>query len=224
MPCRDARQALGVYVLGAIDPAERALVEAHLSACESCRTELAGLAGLPALLGRVPPADAEMLALDADWEQGDEPPPELLESLLHRVAARRQARRWRGLAAAAAAVVIAVGGGLLAASLGGGQSGPALDTASASNPRTHVSAVVDFSPSTPERTVRVQVSGVAAGSTCRLWVVSRDGRRTVAGSWTVLPGYGTGHWYPVRSPVALAGVRAFDLTQGRTVLLTIRAG
>ena len=46
---------LGVYVLGAIDPADRALVEAHLTTCRDCRDELAGLAGLPALLSRVPP-------------------------------------------------------------------------------------------------------------------------------------------------------------------------
>ncbi len=45
--CRDIRHALGVYVLGAIDPAERATVDAHLSTCPECREELAGLAGLP---------------------------------------------------------------------------------------------------------------------------------------------------------------------------------
>ena len=31
--CQEARIALGVYVLGAIDPDERALVEAHLDTC-----------------------------------------------------------------------------------------------------------------------------------------------------------------------------------------------
>jgi len=55
--CREIRHSLGVYVLGAIDPADRALVEEHLASCPECREELAGLAGLPALLavGRVPP-------------------------------------------------------------------------------------------------------------------------------------------------------------------------
>src|ERR1022692_2946433 len=56
--CRDIRQALGVYVVGAIDPAERAAVDSHLSSCLDCREELAGLAGLPALLGRVPASEA----------------------------------------------------------------------------------------------------------------------------------------------------------------------
>jgi hypothetical protein len=51
--CADTRQALGIYVLGAIDPAERALVDAHVAGCRECREELAGLAGLPALLSRV---------------------------------------------------------------------------------------------------------------------------------------------------------------------------
>jgi len=42
--CTDARPSLGVYVLGAIDPAERSLVDAHLTTCRDCRDELAGLA------------------------------------------------------------------------------------------------------------------------------------------------------------------------------------
>ena len=51
--CTDTRQALGVYVLGAIDPAERSQVDRHVTGCRECRDELAGLAGLPALLSRV---------------------------------------------------------------------------------------------------------------------------------------------------------------------------
>ena len=52
--CRDIRHALGVYVLGAIDPAERSMVDAHLSTCPECREELAGLAGLPGLAAAYP--------------------------------------------------------------------------------------------------------------------------------------------------------------------------
>jgi Putative zinc-finger len=51
--CARILQALGVYVVGAIDPAERVLVERHVALCLGCRAELAGLAGIPALLGRV---------------------------------------------------------------------------------------------------------------------------------------------------------------------------
>ncbi|GAA4328075.1 hypothetical protein GCM10023178_40840 [Actinomadura luteofluorescens] len=51
--CTEARTALGSYVLGALDPGERSRLEAHLEGCPACRDELAGMAGLPALLGRV---------------------------------------------------------------------------------------------------------------------------------------------------------------------------
>ena len=61
--CTEARPSLGVYVLGAIDPAERSLVDAHLLTCRDCRDELAGLAGLPALLARVNPDEISRITV-----------------------------------------------------------------------------------------------------------------------------------------------------------------
>ena len=83
MECPEARVSLGVYVLGAIDPAERALVDAHLATCRDCRDELAGLAGLPALLARVSAEEAVALAAGEGRRgrpggPGGEAPPELL--------------------------------------------------------------------------------------------------------------------------------------------------
>jgi hypothetical protein len=60
--CSEARVTLGVYVLGAIDPAERALLEAHIDSCEACQAELAELADLPGLLALVPAEEAIALA------------------------------------------------------------------------------------------------------------------------------------------------------------------
>ncbi len=57
--CAEVRLALGVYVIGVIDPGERALVDQHLAACPKCRAELAGLAGLPAWLGSLTLDEAE---------------------------------------------------------------------------------------------------------------------------------------------------------------------
>ena len=117
--CTDARPSLGVYVLGAIDPAERALVEAHLLTCRDCRDELAGLAGLPALLARVNPDEISRIRADDTVRTvtEDRPPDELIGTVLDLAAARRRRNRWRFLAAAAAVVVIAGGlfGGLRAA-------------------------------------------------------------------------------------------------------------
>src|SRR6202167_491193 len=110
MDCPEARISLGVYVLGAIDPAERALVDAHLATCRDCRDELAGLAGLPALLARVNPDEISRIRADDAGRPmaSDDPPEELLGTVLGLADARRRRNRRRYLSAAAA--VAAVGG------------------------------------------------------------------------------------------------------------------
>src|SRR5439155_5941296 len=52
--CAGIRPQLGVYLTGAINPADRVVVVRHLAGCADCRAELAGLAALPALLRRPP--------------------------------------------------------------------------------------------------------------------------------------------------------------------------
>jgi anti-sigma factor RsiW len=214
MDCREARRALGVYVVGAIDPTERALVDEHLSSCPACREELAGLAGLPALLGRVPRAESELLAMDdAGLQVLDEPPPELLRSLLRQVAARRKARRWRGIVAAAAAVLVGVAGGLGISQLIGGQpAGQQAELASASNAVTHVSAVVAYAPAGRQVVMGVRVSGIPSGTTCEFWVVNRAGQRYWAASWTIQPGEPAGHWYAAAASLTASSVHDFLLT------------
>ena len=100
VPDEQIHTDLGVYLLGALEPAERARFERHLSQCSSCREELAHLAVLPTLLSRVGP-----LAADAA------PPPDF-GAVAARIAAERRRARWRErvlvAAAALAAVVAAV--------------------------------------------------------------------------------------------------------------------
>src|SRR5260370_41124406 len=99
--CPEARLSLGVYVLGAIDPAERGLVDTHLLTCRDCRDELAGLAGLPALLARVNPDEISRIgASDTVYAAAsDDPPEELLGTVLGLADARRRRNRWRYLSA-----------------------------------------------------------------------------------------------------------------------------
>ena len=56
MTCQHT-MTLGVYLLGALDPAERYAFESHLSYCEICRGELVRLAPLPGLLNQISPED-----------------------------------------------------------------------------------------------------------------------------------------------------------------------
>src|SRR5262249_30552106 len=109
--CRRFRELLGVYVVGAIEPNERSLLDEHLNQCYGCREELAGLAVLPALLHRIPTAEAEQLAdPNAAAVDLDNPAPRVLSKLLVEVRARQRTRRLRTVLAAAAAFVIAISG------------------------------------------------------------------------------------------------------------------
>ena len=103
LSCSATTQSLGTYLVGALDPRERADVEAHLADCPACRDELAGLAALPGLMSRL--TTEEVLA---------GPPPvddALLERLLVAAARDRRVARQRRWLSAAAAVVVLVGGG-----------------------------------------------------------------------------------------------------------------
>jgi hypothetical protein len=218
--CRDIRQALGIYVVGAIDPAERAVVDIHLGTCPDCREELAGLAGLPALLGRVPADEAERLILHGDDLSDPQPPAELLDSLLGRVAVRRTSRRWNGIVAAAAAVLIAVAGGAVGARIiaPGGQ---AAEVVTATNPLTGVSAIVSYSGKSWGTGMDVWVTGIPRGTTCQFWVVDSQGRKWQVDSWTIL-GQGAVK-YPARALLPSTQVRSFEVVSDGHVLVTVPA-
>ena len=235
--CRDIRHALGVYVLGAIDPAERTMVDIHLSTCPDCREELAGLAGLPALLRRIPVAEAQELAEDdvddlpgAGLPRPEMPSEEMLRSLLARTTRVRQARRWRGLAAAAAVVLVAGAAGAAGWSAvhhtAGGAGGSALPahftSATATSPATHVAATVRYAAKGWGTILDTQVKNVPTGARCQLVVTDSSGHSTVVGGWTTTYDEES-VWYPGSSPVALDSVRSFEITSQGKVLVTVQA-
>ena len=249
MNCPEARLSLGVYVLGAIDPADRSLVDGHLATCRDCRDELAGFAGLPALLARVSPEEAIALAVtDAQPPPGldevlkgiggkaSEPPRELLGTLLDLTAARR--RRRRGLEAAgglAAALIVAAGvfvGLRPGASLPpppaasapaqanqGPPSGP-WQTLTASS--RDVSATVSYRAMGWGTQLAAKVSGIPVGISCRLYVVGAGGKKTLAGSWVTDSHEGT-VWYPASSGMPSSGVRGFEIAVGTSKTITLTA-
>lgn len=192
--CAEMRTLLGVYVLGAIEPAERALVDAHLSGCRDCRDELAGLAGLPSLLGRV--TEGQIAEIGAA-------PVELLDSMLSRAAGenrnrRRRGRRW--LVVAAAAAIAMAGGGVIGGMRIGESSRPAAVTTTApatavagrtlsrTDPETGVSALINMQRRGWGTAFRVQLTGAPFGAKCRLIAINRQGRQDIAGTWQVTYG------------------------------------
>jgi hypothetical protein len=261
MDCGEARISLGVYVLGAIDPAERSMVDAHLATCRDCRDELAGLAGLPALLARVDAAEAIALAAadgppgsdDAGQapesgstasgraasgradagNQGMQPPRELLATVIDLTAARRRRRRWRDASLSlAAALVIAAGvfGGLrLGASPSGGSAlsdqhynvGPANGPwQSIAGSTSGMTATVAYRSTGWGTQLAVKVNGIPMATSCELWIIGKDGSRTLAGGWVTDQNEGS-VWYPASAGMSAAAMRGFQVTVGASHPQTI---
>ena len=232
--CAEARPSLGVYVLGAIEPAERSLVDAHLLTCQDCRDELAGLAGLPALLARVNPDEISRICADdtvRPMAKDEQPPEELLGTVLGLAEARRRRNRWRYLATAAAVAAIAGGlfGGLKTATSTTttrteviGTTGN-WETVNGTNQATGATATVAYSPQLWGTAVEVLVDRIPIGTTCQLWVVHPDGTRTQAASWTTARDEGR-VWYSGSMPSSAGPVGSkFEITAGHRTLVTVRA-
>jgi anti-sigma-K factor RskA len=228
--CTEARPSLGVYVLGAIDPAERGLVDAHLTTCRDCRDELAGLAGLPALLARVNPDEISRICADdtvRPFASDENPPEELLGTVLGLAEARRRRNRWRWLATAAAVVVIAAGlfGGLKSANSTTTTRvipNPAMawETAQGTNHVTGVTADVDYTQQLWGNAFQVLVNRIPIGTTCQLWVIHPDGTRTQVAGWTTAPDEGT-VWYGGSMARTAGPIGKFQITAGNKVLVTV---
>jgi hypothetical protein len=221
--CGEIRHALGVYLLGAISPADRSTVERHLARCADCRTELTGLAALPGRLGSVPAADMARMAGEqrGGAGRGEGPPDVPLQTLLDRAARIRKRLRWRRLAVAAAAVAI-VGGGAVAgsrvldspATQPSASAVPWAATVTGSDPQTGMSATVKYLPRPWGLALLVQVSGISPGTRCELQVVDASGQDVPAGGWVVAVGHAWA-WYPASSPLAAANVRGFLIITAR---------
>jgi anti-sigma factor RsiW len=228
MDCAEARLSLGVYVLGAIDPAERSMVDSHLAVCRDCRDELAGLAGLPALLARVGTEEAIALAASEGpppvWEEDVEPAHELVNSVLDLTAARRRRRTWREVGlGVAAALIIAVGvfGGLRMTAAPGslasatewplgsdGQSGP---WQTASGHSHSMGLTVKYRQMGWGTGLIAKVTGIPVGTTCQIWVVGPGKTRLLAGSWTVDDWEGSAG-YPASAAIHAEQVQKFVVT------------
>jgi hypothetical protein len=220
--CRTFRELLGVYVVGAIEPGERAAVDEHLSQCYECREELAALAPLPALLHRVPAEEAERILLAGEPPADvTGPSPGMLDSLLLQVGAKRRTRRFRGLFTAAAAILVAVGGAAaVAEAIAPHHQHQQIETATAT--KGALGATVRYGESSWGTHMDVQVSGFKRWTPCEFYVLTKDGRKVLAGGWLVGPDSNE-IWYPVHSRVHELNVNGFEITTASGKTLQIPA-
>jgi anti-sigma-K factor RskA len=173
---------LAGYVLGALDPGERAAFEQHLAGCDTCRAEVEELQGLPALLDRAAPPI--------------EVPPGLRErtfAAVERAAAGRRRGPLLRLAAVAAALVVALVGGVVVSQLGGGGRGQVIELALNAQPGKTGQATVQLRREGAGVAVDMEVSGLAPnppGSIYECWFVGpgdtlQQPNRVSAGTFTV---------------------------------------
>ncbi|HEY0247328.1 MAG TPA: zf-HC2 domain-containing protein [Gryllotalpicola sp.] len=180
------------YVLGALSSDDRRAFEGHLEECPECRASVAELAGMPALLARVPAADAFAMVDETDADR-PAPPVELLGSLAHRVRRRRTARRWLAAGTgvlAAAAIAVAV---VLPIRL----SAPPAPTKQLTLAQTHPGALSATVALTAKRWGTGITMKCSYGSTpdsyttmghYGLWVRDAAGDATRVASWSAWPG------------------------------------
>lgn len=183
--CAELRHWLGAYVLGALDPGDRAAVEAHLAGCPGCREELAELAGLPGLLGRLSLAEAEAAGSTPLADPGP------LERAIAELISRRHRLRRRRLATAAGAAVLIAGVavGATVAGFPGDQRSPGTTTtgttATATDSGTGVQAAATVLATPWGTSIRLTIAGVQPGERCQLIAVAQDGDRAIAGGWQI---------------------------------------
>ncbi|WP_426506295.1 anti-sigma factor family protein [Dactylosporangium sp. McL0621] len=145
------RRLLGAYVLGGLDDTDQHTVDAHLSTCAECRTEVGRLAAVPELLQRLPGGPGAPL----------EPPSRAgLDAFLRRA----RPRRLPVVALAAVCVALAVLAGVLAVRR----------PASAPAPRAAASPSASASPGTVVEFEAAGGSGLSGRATLspRQWGVS----------------------------------------------------
>ena len=165
--------SLGAYLLGALDEGERQRVAAHLTTCQRCRDELAGLSELPTRLALVG-------ASDLDAVEGD--PTVQADAFVARALsarARQQGRQKAWKVVAAVAVVLAAIAVVRPAARHIAPEGVAMTVLDASGAAGSTAAVAK--PWGTE--IHLVARQLPLGAGYRLWAVGQDGHREIAASW-----------------------------------------
>ncbi|MEU7875019.1 zf-HC2 domain-containing protein [Dactylosporangium sp. NPDC049140] len=176
------RRLLGAYVLGGLDDTDQHTVDAHLSTCADCRTEVGRLAAVPELLQRLPSGPGAPL----------EPPSRAgLDAFLRRA----RPRRLPVVALAAVCVALAVLAGVL--TVRRPASAPAPRAASSPSASASPGTVVEFeaaggsglsgratlSPRQWGVSVSIELAGLPGEGPFTMQVLGRGGQSEQAACW-----------------------------------------
>jgi len=204
--CREAREALGAYVLGQLPEEERATTEAHLDGCAACRSELESLTPVARMM---PLADPERFAA------APLPPPGLANRIATAIRGERRAQRRRrlrlglalgGATAAVAAAVLAI------FVLSGGPSSSAEQRIAFGSLPPGMKIVAALEPRPFGTEIHMYVEGVRSGTLCRVTLRGPKGIRLPAGTFRYR--YGADEEAVLSSALDLSRTRAIVVHVG----------
>jgi putative zinc finger protein len=212
------------HALGLLSESEARAVEAHLAGCTQCTTECAAVRDTVVALDELPPEFFDQTPAD--------PSDLVFQRTLRAIRAEKRSRARhrlaRPLTAAAVALLVALGGAFVAGRSTAPQSpttqSPITQAAGGHTVQgaglNGAALRVSITPSPSGDWVRLvaTATGFPRGAHCRLIVITADGRREVAGSWTVPAAGGPD------GGVVLAGSAAVDFSQVRAVAVDTDAG
>jgi hypothetical protein len=219
------------YVLGSLSSSDRREYENHLSVCDSCRSAVGELSGMPALLTLL--NREEVAFLD---DRGFEPPPlrpQLLDELLDKVSRRRKRVRWVTVVAAAAGLLAVA----LLVALRPMTSGPMQ-----AQPPSAANSSLTMTPVSPASSLQATIAltregwGTHVQMTCTyreetparsedngdelaMFAVGRDGTRVQLATWRALNGVTASPSGSTSMPIdQIAAVQVATAGGGRVLL------
>ncbi|MFD1722397.1 anti-sigma factor family protein [Amnibacterium endophyticum] len=193
MTLDDPHHDLGAYVLGGLASTDRAAYEVHLAGCGRCRTDLAAVAGIPALLRT------------ADLEPSRAPNPAARARLLK--AGRSVGRkRWQRRAGVAAVSTIALAAAVTGAVvLGSGTAAPRTAfTATGASAVTGDAVLVTKPWGTA---INLELDDLPTAGTFVLQIDSSAGRSETAATWSAA----------ARPQVRITGATSVSVTDIRQI-------
>lgn len=164
------RELLGPYVLGGLSAGDRRDLASHLDTCASCRDELAGYAGLPALLRAGASTFTGTVSHDAP-----------LGGAVTALRARRRRHRLTLTAAAAAVLLAAVGGG--AAIVLTSPEPAAASYAMASAPGVEATGEVSLRAKPWGTSLDLDLQDLPQDEVFVAWLVTAGGERQQVATW-----------------------------------------
>jgi anti-sigma factor RsiW len=172
------REDIGALAIGRLDDDGRSRLEAHLEECPTCQADVRDLATVADLL-----AD---LDVPVEPRVMEEPPPQLLDSILTEVhrerwdARRRRRRRaWVATAGALAAAIVA----LVAIVFARGDSGSSADQLAFTKAPPGARVTGTIKPAANGSVVTLRGSGMPKNAHFTVWVARADGIKHKAGDF-----------------------------------------